>query len=113
MGEQEVEVGTTTLLGFPAPAAGRGGTRPEPGEERGTSEVELEQSSLMVINVRRSQCNSRRKKRARDQVESGRKTQSNSCALRSSARVLVLTKTFVDQNLYYTGCVQISSMVSG
>lgn len=31
----------------------------------GTSEVELEQSSLMVINVRRSQCNSRRKKRAR------------------------------------------------
>lgn len=31
----------------------------------GTSEVELEQSSLMVINVRRSQCNSRRKKRER------------------------------------------------
>lgn len=35
------------------------------GRETGTSEVELEQSSLMVINVRRSQCNSRRKKSAR------------------------------------------------
>lgn len=46
--------------------------------ECGTSEVELEQSSLMVINVRRSQCNSRRKKRGRslgtahDRVRSGR-----------------------------------------
>lgn len=70
-GRAERKVGTSTPLES-LPASSRftvyAGSRKRWNKARaesGTSEVELEQSSLMVINVRRSQCNSRRKKRAR------------------------------------------------
>lgn len=70
-GRAERKVGTsTTLESLPAGSrftvyAGSRKRWNKARAESGTSEVELEQSSLMVINVRRSQCNSRRKKRAR------------------------------------------------
>ncbi|KAL2713050.1 hypothetical protein V1478_017243 [Vespula squamosa] len=52
----------------------------------GKSEVELEQSSLMVINVRRSQCNSRRKNSVRSSRASALHGRFTDGAMRAATR---------------------------